>query len=204
MACKSKTSLTLQRCNAVLVGTLGLDLDSQFKSMLPSTTSVSYHKFILLQLLTNLSFTGRAPFDAPYRVQPASLTGANRLSLAPRNIYHQSNQEPRTLSNADKHFRFAHNLREGVPVSHAPPRANNMQGLGPMRQQRNDLFSQQPSSLQSLDRINQLSNAILMQKSMSPSQTKPEPANFFQGLPPNRINQLPPQRQQVTPLFNLS
>lgn len=204
MACKSEASLTLRRCKAELVGTLDLDQGSQHKNILPSTTWVSYHNFIPSPLLTNLSFTGRAPFDAPYHVQPAPPTGSNRLSFAPRNICHQPGQEHRTLSNVDNHFRFSQNLREGVPINPAPPRPNNAQRLAPMEQQRNNLFSQQLNNAQSLDPIDQLANAMLLQKSMPHSQAESQRANFFQGSHPSRINQLQPQRQQVTPPFNLS
>jgi len=203
MACKSEASLTLRRRKAELVGTLDLDQGSQHKNILPSTTWVGYHNFILSPLLTNLSFIGRAPFDALYHVQPAPPTGSNRLSFAPRNIYHQPSQEHITLSNADNHFRFAQNLRGGVPINPAPPRPNNAQLLAPREQKRNNLFSQQ-NNAQSLDSIDQLANAMLLQKSMPHSQTESQRANVFQGSHPPRINQLQPQRQQVTSPFNLS
>lgn len=155
-------------------------------------------------VLTPFSTLGRAPFDAPYHTQPAPVPVPNRLSLAPRNRYHHSEQEPRTLNNADNHFRIAQNLRDGMPLSSAPPRSYNTQRPGPMALQRNALFSQQQTNSQSLDSIDQLANAMLMQKSLPPVQMEPAQTNDFRGLPSSRVNQLQPQLQQVTPPFNLS
>jgi ATP-dependent DNA helicase HFM1/MER3 len=150
------------------------------------------------------STPGRPPFDTPYHTQPAPFTGPNRISLAPRNMYNQFDQEDRALSNAENHFRFAQNLREGMPINLAPQRSSNVRSLGPMGPKRNILFSQQSTNSKSVDPIDQLANAMLIQTSVPPTQVEPETAGFFQGLHPNRINQLQSQRQQITPPFNLS
>jgi hypothetical protein len=150
----------------------------------------------------NLSTSGRVPFDAQYHSHPAPVTGSNRLSLAPRNMYNQPDQEPRALINANNHFRFAQNLREGMPMN--PPRSNKMQQLGPAPPHRDGLFDKQQTNSQSLDSIDQLANAMLMKKSMPPLQTDSSAGNFFHGRQPRRVNQLQPQKQQVTPPFNLS
>ena len=121
-------------------------------------------------------------------------------------MYNQPDQEPRIPSNADNHFRFAQNLREGVPINPAaPPRTNLMQHSGPTTQRGIPLFQQQTTS-QPLHSIDQLANAILMQKSMPPVQMDAAPANFFHShiVQPSTVNQLQPQKQQVTPPFNLS
>ncbi len=149
------------------------------------------------------STSGRVPFDAPYHSHPAPLTASNRISLGPRKVYNKPEQEPRILINADDHFRFAQNLRKGVPMNSATP--NLMQHLRPTAQRNAPLFRQQITS-QPLDSIDQLANAMLMQNSMPPVQTDAAPANFFHGhgAQPRTINKLQNQRQQVTPPFNLS
>jgi len=170
---------------------------NDFGQFLPVHNSPSTNK---------LSILGRIPFDPPYHTHPGPLPGSSRLSLASRTIYNQHDQEPRMLSNADNHFRFAQNLREGRPTNPAPPRPDPMQQPGPTGVQRNPLFSQQRAISQSRDSIDQLANAMLMQNSMPmPSlQISPAPANFFHRRQPSAINQLQPQKQQVTPPFNLS
>ncbi len=87
-------------------------------------------------------------------------------------------------------------------MNSAPP--NLMQHFGPTAQ-RNAPLSRQQITSQPLDSIDQLANAMLMQKSMPPVQTDAAPANFFHGhgVHPSTVNQLQPQKQQVTP-FNLS
>jgi hypothetical protein len=120
-------------------------------------------------------------------------------------MYNQPEQEPRILINADNHFRFAQNLREGVPISPAPPRTNFMLHLGPTVQRSDPLFRPQTTS-QPLDSIDQLANTMLMRKSMPSVQKDAAPAKFFHGhgIQPSTVNQLQPQKQQVTPPFNLS
>jgi ATP-dependent DNA helicase HFM1/MER3 len=108
------------------------------------------------------------------------------------------------LSSADSHSRFAQNLREGMSMNVAPPRSNNMQQSVPTAPQRNTLFSQQQNNPQSLDSIDQLANAMLTQNLVPTLQAEPAPPNFFHRRQPSGINQLQPQKQQVTPPFNLS
>jgi len=150
------------------------------------------------------STSDRVPLDGPYHTHRPPFAGSNRVSLAPRNIYNQPDQEPRTLSNADNHFRFTQNLREGAPMNPALPRPNMMQQSEPTAPQRNNLFSQRHPNSQSLDSIDHLANAMLIQKPVPSLQTEPAPPNFFHRRHPSGINQLQPQRQQVTPPFNLS
>ena len=112
-------------------------------------------------------------------------TAPTRLSLVPQNIYTRLDGELRVLSNADSHFRFAKNLRQGLPVNRVPP-----------PQPTNNFFNHQAPSP-----ITQLANNMLLQKPMP--QASPE-VNLFHGLNPNRLNQLQPRRQEITPPFNLS
>jgi ATP-dependent DNA helicase HFM1/MER3 len=151
----------------------------------------------------DFSTSERVPFDAPDHSHPAPVTVSNRLSFAPRTIRNQPVQEPRTLSNSDNHFRFTQNLREGIPMNPALPRSNKMQQTGPAAPQRNGLFAQQQNNSQPLDSIDQLANAILMQKSIPPVQAESAVDNFFHDCQPSGLNQLQPQKQQVTPPFNL-
>ena len=134
-----------------------------------------------------LHLQGRSSFNYEPSHHPLSnaSTIPARISLVPRSIYNKPHREPRTITNADNHFRFAQNLRQGLPVNQAAPRSNNMQQYSP---------------------ISQLANNMLMQRPMQMPvpQDTPDPADAFAELHPSRINQLQPQRQQVTPPFNLS
>jgi hypothetical protein len=168
---------------------------NEFGQLPSSYCALSPYKF---------STSDRVPLDGPYHTHPPPFTGSNRVSLAPRNIYNQPDQEPRTLSNADNHFRFTQNLREGAPMNPALPRPNMMQQSEPTAPQRSTLFSQRHPNSQSLDSIDHLANAMWIQKSVPPLQTEPAPPNFFHRRHPSGINRLQPQRQQVTPPFNLS
>jgi ATP-dependent DNA helicase HFM1/MER3 len=158
----------------------------------------------LSQSTNTLSISGRIPFDPPYHTHPAPLAGSSRISLAPRSIYNHSDREPRTLNNGNNHFGFAQNLHEGRAINPAPPKQHQLQPPGPIAPQRNPLFSQQQTEPQPRDSIDQLANAMLMQNSIPPLHTKPAPSNFFHRRQPSVINQLQPQKPQVTPPFNLS
>ncbi|KAE9373450.1 P-loop containing nucleoside triphosphate hydrolase protein [Stipitochalara longipes BDJ] len=161
--------------------------------------------FIYYKLLTDkCSISGGIPFDAPYHTHAATLAGSNRVSLAPLSIYNHPNQQPRTLSNADNHFRSAQNLREGRPINVAPLRPSQIQQPEPMPPRRTPLFPQQQTIPQPRDSIYQLANAMLMQNSMPSLQTQPTPPNFFHHRQPSRTNQLQPKKQQITPPLNLS
>lgn len=46
--------------------------------------------------------------------------GPPRLSLAPRITYNQPKSPTKVITNADNHFRFAQNLRQGMPLNHPP------------------------------------------------------------------------------------
>jgi ATP-dependent DNA helicase HFM1/MER3 len=113
--------------------------------------------------------------------------GHTRLSLVPRNIYNQQEAEPRIITNAHHHFRFAQNLRQGLPVNRPaqqPPRTNNF------------------NSQQTQSPLTQLANNMLLQRPMP--QVSPEQMNLLQGQNASRLNQLQPRRQEITPPFNLS
>jgi len=62
------------------------------------------------------------------------------------------------------------------------------------------------SNIPGLSPMGQLTNAMLMHRSMPLAHTNPIPevANAYQGLLSSRLNQLQPQKQQITPPFNLS
>jgi len=195
----------LRRSIPPAVGALGQDKGSYRRSRLTSTIMVSQHLPTFKQPLTSVLIADQsqfdASFDASYHAKPAPFTGSSRLSLAPRKVYSEHAQEPRVLSNANNHFRYALNLREGLPINPASARPDRMQASVQSGQQRN-AFSLQPNNTQPRSGINDLANTLLIQKSMPPSQPDPEP-NFFHAHQASRINQLQPQKQQVTPPFNL-
>ena len=85
------------------------------------------------------------------------------------------------MTNADHHFRFSQNLRQGLPVSRESSMTNNTEADNV---------------------LNQLATSMLLQRPMP--QPTPEPASMFRGVRGSRINQLQPHIQQVTPPFNLS
>jgi ATP-dependent DNA helicase HFM1/MER3 len=141
---------------------------------------------LVYRVLNWVSLLDRGSYDSESSRKPltTSNTAPSRLSLAPRNIHAQSGNEPRTITNADNHFRFAQNLRQGLPVNRvAPPQANNF------------------SNHQTQSPLTQLANNMLLQRPMP--QASPE-VNLFQGMNPSRLNQLQPRRQEITPPFNLS
>ncbi|KAE8451600.1 hypothetical protein EG329_003673 [Mollisiaceae sp. DMI_Dod_QoI] len=136
------------------------------------------------------SYDSNLPLQSSFGAVP----GPSRLSFAPRNAHNQLVAPPRTLNNADNHFRFTQNLRQGMPLSQP---------------------AQRPHIPQSTDTIGHLVDAMLAQQPLPQSRPEltstfrteythePETANFFQGLHTSRLSQLQPQRQQVTPPFNL-
>jgi ATP-dependent DNA helicase HFM1/MER3 len=151
-----------------------------------TVTQVSSLLYRSCAILTTSLFSARTYFDSPRPPLPAPSTGPARLSIAPRGLYNQSEGEPRTITNADNHFRFAQNLRQGVPLDQQPlPR---------------------PAIIQQADSISQLANAMLLprQRPQARPELEPEPLNFFQPLQPRFPNPLQPQKQQITPPFNLS
>jgi ATP-dependent DNA helicase HFM1/MER3 len=111
-------------------------------------------------------------------------TGPTRFSLANRSTYNQPDNEPRAVSNAENHFRFPQNLRRGAPANQPAVWMNNF----------NHLPAQSPFS--------QLATNMVLQRPVP--QASPEQMNLFQGLNTNRLNQLQPRRQEITPPFNLS
>jgi hypothetical protein len=133
--------------------------------------------------LTIITILGRDPYgyESPEALVAPSTT-TTRLSLAPRNIYNQQGErESRAITNADHHFRFAQNLRQGLPVSRPPQTTSNTQAQSP---------------------LSQLATSMLLQRPIP--ETSPEHTSIFHGLRSNRLHKLQPQRQQVTPPFNLS
>jgi hypothetical protein len=106
---------------------------------------------------------------------------ASRVSLVPRNMHHRRGQEPHSVHNADPGFRITQNQHQGLSIGRDAPTMNNTLAQS------------------SLD---QLATNMLLQRPIP--QPSPEHASLFRGLRSNRLNQLQPQRQQVTPPFNLS
>ncbi|TVY22859.1 ATP-dependent DNA helicase [Lachnellula hyalina] len=123
-------------------------------------------------------------FDTPRPPLPASNTSHSRLSFPPRGLYNQPSREPRTITNADNHFRFAQNLHQNVPISQQPP--------------------PRPAIAQQTDTISQIANAMLHGKQISQPRTGPEPIDYRQPPQPRQPNPLQPQMQQITPPFNLN
>ncbi|PBP27947.1 meiotic helicase [Diplocarpon rosae] len=172
---------------------------------------------------------GLDPNDTRQQLQ-APTTNRTRLTL-PRSMYHQSNtepeREPKTLCNADNHFRFAQNLQNGVPLNKATSRKNNTHSTDPVSplvtamltqqrmpfyQQLNDsshkdiLFRQASTkfeSVPSLDTACLPITGMLIPPSMVIRQPNFGQANFLEGMRGNSLNQPQPQKQQITPPFNL-
>ncbi|KAG4443821.1 hypothetical protein IFR05_000721 [Cadophora sp. M221] len=169
--------------------------------------------------------------DLSVTSQLPSVTGTarTRLPFAPSTMYNPPEPEPRTITNADNHFKFTQNLRSGVLLSQALPRKLSMQSTDPISPLATAMLTQQSmplrqaQPLQGINRDLQPSQAqsrretmapngapdpsptdFLMQQSMMQGQPTLVHSNFFQGLHSNRLSQLQPQRQQVTPPFNLN
>jgi hypothetical protein len=151
----------------------------------------------------NISTSDRVPFGVPPHINPPPFTSSNRVSLAPQNIYNLPYQDSRMLENSGNDFRFAQHLHEGAPMTR-PPRPNIMQQSVISASQRSILFSQERSNSQPVDSIDHLANAMLTQKLAPSLQRELTPSNSFYRRQLRRINQLQPQKQQVTPPFNLS
>ncbi|TVY57869.1 ATP-dependent DNA helicase MER3 [Lachnellula cervina] len=122
--------------------------------------------------------------DTPRPPLPAPNTSRGRFSFPPRRSYDQPSREPRTITNADNHFRFAQNLHQNVPISQQPP--------------------PRPANSQETDTISQLATSMLQGRQVSQPRTRPEPMNYLQPLQPRQPNPLQPQMQQITPPFNLN
>ncbi|TVY48471.1 ATP-dependent DNA helicase [Lachnellula occidentalis] len=120
-------------------------------------------------------------FDTP---RPPPNASRGRLSFPPRGLYDQPSREPRTITNADNHFRFAQNLHQNVPISQQPP--------------------PRPAIAQQTDTISQIANAMLQKRQISQPRTGPESMNYLQPPQPRQPNPLQPQMQQITPPFNLN
>ncbi|KAH9216380.1 Sec63 Brl domain-containing protein [Leptodontidium sp. 2 PMI_412] len=152
-----------------------------------------------------------------------------RLSFAPPTMYNQPEREPRTIINADNHFKFTQNLRNGAALSQALPKQLSMQSTDPVSPLATAMLTQQSMPLRQtqpllgINRDLQFSQAqsrhetmapngapdpsptdFLMQQSMIHGQPTLGCGNFFPGSHSNRLSQLQPQRQQVTPPFNLN
>jgi len=182
---------------APLNGALDLDRGTYRKSLqLParlrmrvSIIQVSSFLYTFCAFLTTSPLSARPYFDSPRPPLPGPNTGPSRLSIAPRGLYNKPEKEPRTITNADNHFRFAQNLRQGVPLSQKPP--------------------SRPAPTQQAAPIAQLADAMLLPRQLpqlpqAHPQPEPESMNFFQPLQPRFPNPLQPQKQQITPPFNLS
>ena len=118
---------------------------------------------------------------SPRQTTQAPSTVPARLSLAPRSIYSQQDKEPRAITNADHNFKFARNLRQGIPIQQAQQRVPTTQMQSP---------------------ISQLATNMLLQRPM-PKAT-PDTMSFLQSRHHDRLMELQPAKQQPTPPFNLS
>lgn len=126
---------------------------------------------------------------------PRLIAGSSRLSLPNKNVHPEPEKEMRVFSNADNHSRFAQNLREGVPFSQPPPiqRQEFVPEREAIGQLPNAMLVQNPPYLPRLTQV--MSQARLL---------APEMASLFGSQPNNRLSQLQPRKQQITPPFNLS
>lgn len=153
------------------------------KSLQHSMIQVRPSPFYILCVLTRL-LAAQSYVDTPRPPLPAPNTSRGRFSFPPRRSYDQPSREPRTITNADNHFRFAQNLHQNVPISQQPP--------------------PRPANSQETDTISQLATSMLQGRQVSQPRTRPEPMNYLQPLQPRQPNPLQPQMQQITPPFNLS
>jgi hypothetical protein len=136
---------------------------------------------MLFYLIVRLS-AGRDSYNfKPSSVSGGSSRSTSRLTLAPWSSQHRQERGQNSVTNANQHFRFTQNLRQGLPVSCETSTTNN-------RQAENIL--------------DQLATNMILQKPMI--QPSPEHSGIFRGLRDSRVNELQPQMQQVTPPFNLS
>jgi len=136
----------------------------------------------------------RVPYQQPYQHLARQSTALNRLSLAPRNIYTQHQNEPQVLNNINNHFTLPQSTRESLPFNRSITQRHN---------------TAHPGST-----IDSLANAMLMQSSVSQRGSRqPMPPvqyleqdsnNLFGSVSSANLSQLQPQKQQITPPFNLS
>jgi hypothetical protein len=119
--------------------------------------------------------------DTSLRPSQASSTVPSRFSLSSRSIYNQQDREPRSMANADNHLKLVQNLRQGVPINQH--RIDKTQMDSP---------------------ITQLATNMLLQRPMPMPATASEPLHFLQNRHHDRLLQLQPAKQQLTPPFNLS
>lgn len=154
----------------------------------------------------------------PSQLPPSTIRP--RLSFAPTSMYRQPEREPRTITNADNQFRVTQNLRNGVPLSQGLPRQLSIDYMDPISPLATAMLThqsmppRQPQTMQGINWDLQLGPVppigppsptnMLAQQSMMQRQPTIGHANFLQKLQANRPNQLQPQRQQVTPPFNIS
>ena len=83
------------------------------------------------------------------------------------------------MMNADQHFKFTQNLRQGLLVIREAPITNNTQAEIALDQLATNIFLQNPMP-----------------------QHIPEPVGMSRNVHDSRINDLEPQMQQVTQPFN--
>ncbi|RDL39659.1 uncharacterized protein BP5553_03999 [Venustampulla echinocandica] len=123
-------------------------------------------------------------FNPPHQPVPPQSTHTERISLGPRNLSSRLDTESRTINNHNDHFKFTQNLRQDMPF-----------GQGPLLR---------PSNAPPVDRLDQLVGSMLMQSQIARSDYEPEPITFSRQSQAYTSNPLQPQKQQVTPPFNLS
>lgn len=177
-----QASVSLQNL-AIRNGALGLGRD-MYPKILQSTMNLvgisPSHDY------TYLIISAPHYFDSPRPPFPGATAGRARLSFAPQGLHSYSEREPRTINNADNHFRFAQNLRQGLPLNQAT--------------------SPRPPITQQSDQISQLANAMLLQRQIPRQNPRSglEPTSSSHRSQRRVPNPLQPQKQQITPPFNLS
>ncbi|KAH8599771.1 Sec63 Brl domain-containing protein [Bisporella sp. PMI_857] len=108
--------------------------------------------------------------------------GPARISLGPRPTYNQRDQEPRAMISTDHQFKFTQNLRQGLPLNQTQMEVASMQ------------TTQSP--------LSRLATNMLLPRSVPQSNIASE--NYIQGVQQERLAQLQPPKQQITPPFNLT
>jgi ATP-dependent DNA helicase HFM1/MER3 len=157
--------------------------DHRYKRICSSLILVSICSIYVLCLeahLTKSTISGRnfQTHESSHQLIAAPSPNSNRLSLVSRSIYHQQERQPRAITNADHHFRFAQNLRQGLPVNRVAPAINQIGIQSPLSKLATDMLLQRPVPY-----------------------VTAEPVALLQGLQPT--NQMQSRRQHITPPFNL-
>ena len=126
--------------------------------------------------------------EPSYQQMVAPAVGNERISLPTRHSYTEDTNGPRAVANPDNHLGFSQHLRQ------SQQRVTDTQPLqSPISQLATNMVFQRV-----------MPPRASVRKSSGPQQNTAEPASLFQGMNPDRFNQLQPAKQQITPPFNLS